>query len=111
VQDPDARIIRLEGDDKVPATRQHGDVAARRVGPSRVDIGGVEGSGVLGDDVEVVAVEVDGVRDGEGCLDDEVVPWVRAVDVQGIIACRGCLPVEDLKKGGVRPIYLPRAAV
>ena len=111
VQDPDARIIRLEGDDKVPASRQHGDVAARRVGPSRVDRGGVEGSVVLGDEVEVVAMEMDGVRDGEGCLDDEVVPWVRAVDVQGIRACRGCLPVEDLKNGGVRPIYLPGVAV
>jgi len=76
VQEPDTRVIRLEGDDKVPTTRKHGDVAARRVGPSRIDLGGVEGSCVLGDEVEVVAVEMDGVRDGEGCLDDEVVPWV-----------------------------------
>jgi len=61
VQEPDARVIRLEGDDKVSGSRQHGDVAARRVGPSRVDRGGVESSSTLGDEVEVVAVEVDGV--------------------------------------------------
>ena len=77
---PRPRVVRRERDRKPPAAGQEGDVAARRVLP-REACGrglGVELPVAAAEDVEVVAVEVDWVRDRDGgagwLLDDPVGP-------------------------------------
>lgn len=76
---PRAGIVRDERDDQVARCRQHSDVPARRVLVLE-GLGIVEDAGAGAEDVEVVAVQVDRVRDGRGDgrhgLDDPVGPGV-----------------------------------
>jgi hypothetical protein len=76
VHKPGARVIRLKGDNDPPASREHGNVPARGVLAAKaVDVPRlVENVARLGErggvrraaeDHEVVAVQVEGVREGE----------------------------------------------
>ena len=62
VEEPDARVVGAEGDGNVAGAGEEGDVAAGRVFVVELsvgEVGCVEGDGLLGEDDEVVAVEVD----------------------------------------------------
>lgn len=73
---PGARVVGGEGEDQVAARRQGGHVAARGVGEGEAGRRAVPDAGAGLEDVEVVAVEVDGVGNGDGgvVLDPPVVP-------------------------------------
>lgn len=66
VDEPSAWVVELEGDGEVAVAGQGGDVTAGWVG--EVELAGAFDVGAcgLGDDPEVVAVEVDGVEETEG---------------------------------------------
>lgn len=76
VHDPEARVVGGEGDEEVAAGRKRGRVATGRVVELQARRGAVPDAGAGSDDVEVVAVEVDGVGEGdEGAgLDPPEVP-------------------------------------
>lgn len=66
VDEPSARVVELEGDGEVAVAGQGGDVTAWWVG--EIELGGAFDVGAcgLGDDPEVVTVEVDGVKETGG---------------------------------------------
>lgn len=59
VEEPGARVVGLEGDDDDAVGGEEGDVAARGVVQVEGGDGAVEGGGGLGEEDEVVAVEVE----------------------------------------------------
>lgn len=67
---PYAGIVRLERQRDVAVARQEDDIAARRVGEGEIERVGalVIGRVGLGEDGEVVAVQVDGVAGGDLAL-------------------------------------------
>lgn len=95
MHEPNPRVIRLEADNQVPVRGQHGHISPRRVLCIDGVVIGIEFRGALGEDDEVVAVEMEGMRDGDGVavrdtrgivksLDDEENPIiVCAVDEEG----------------------------
>ena len=97
VHEPHARVVGLEADDQVPVHGQHGHVPARRVLRAEGVVACVEGGAALGQDDEVVPVQVDrvcggdgaavrGVDEGKEAFDDEVDPvGVGAVDGDGSV--------------------------
>ena len=66
--EPGAGVIQQKGNGQVAARGQGGDVAAHGVFSLEVGVLDVEGSALLGEDPEVVAVEVDGVVDSGGVV-------------------------------------------
>ncbi|TKW55332.1 hypothetical protein CTA1_12764 [Colletotrichum tanaceti] len=104
VHQPGARVVRVPGHDEVAGGRQHGGVAAGRVVRLERHVARV-GPLALGEDPEVVAVQVDGVRDGEGGLDDEVDPLVGLVELDdGLLLLPGLVAVDDGLEGRVAPV-------
>lgn len=59
VHEPRTRVVGIEHNDGVSRRWKHGYVAARRVGEVGGRGIGIEGSGALGEDVEIVAMEMD----------------------------------------------------
>lgn len=104
VQEPDAGVVGAEGDGDVAGAGQEGDVAAGRVFVvefSVGEVGCVEGDGLLGEDYEVVAVEVDlggccqlGVvlGGGEGRGEEGLTGWDTGKNFRELI----CLETEAL---------------
>jgi len=67
---PGPWIIRNEGNDQVAACREHGYVPTRWVGEvKRGGCGGSKRSGIGAEEVEIMAVEMDGVCYSAGVLD------------------------------------------
>lgn len=104
VHEPGTRVVGLESEHQVSTTRKHGHITTRGVG--RVEGRGGVGisTGSLGEDEEVVAVEMDWVRNGVGGLDDEVGPLVGSgeLDDTGLVGPVG-FAVVDLEKRGIGP--------
>lgn len=99
VHQPDTWVVGVESDNEVSGTGQHGDVAAGCVDGLQRD-GGVVGARGLGEDPEVVAVEVDGVGEADGVLDDEVHPDIGLVEVDDVLlGGEGVVASEDLFDG------------
>ena len=62
VQEPDAWVVGFEGDSEVAGAWKEGDVSTGRVfvvEHAVCEVGFVEGDDLLGEDYEVVAVEMD----------------------------------------------------
>lgn len=62
VQEPDARIVGFECDGDVPGAREEGYISTGRVLVVELavcEVGFVEGDGLLGENYEVMAVEMD----------------------------------------------------
>ena len=62
VQEPDAGVVGFEGDGDVAGAGEEGYVSTRRVFVVKhtvYEMGFIEGDGLLGEDYEVVAVEMD----------------------------------------------------
>lgn len=80
VHEPGAGVVRDEGQHEVPAGGEHGDITARRVLVIEC-LAVVEDARARTEDVEVVAVQVDRMRegrcDGWDRLDDPIRPGVR----------------------------------
>lgn len=67
VQEPRARVVQAERDGEVAVGGENGGVAPGRVGRVEKGVGAsVPGSALLRQEPEVVAVQVDGVRDAGG---------------------------------------------
>jgi len=94
VHEPSAWVVGREREHDPALAGQEGDVATRWVGEVEVaHVGGlVEDAGASAEDVEVVAVEVDRVRDGDfgavGLLDDPVGPLRWGVSLM-LLAANG----------------------
>lgn len=101
---PRPGVIGLERKDQVPGRGQHGGVSAGRVRRVQRRRRGGIGARALGEDEEVVAVQVDGVGHGLVGLDDEVGPFVGVGELDdGVGGVEGGGVVEDLLEGGVGP--------
>lgn len=93
VHQPHAGIIRREGEHEPAAAGHGGGVAAGRGGEVERSVGGRgwvcgELPASLAEDEEVVAVQVDGVRDWRAScelLDDPVVPHARIQRRDGVV--------------------------
>lgn len=104
VHEPGARVISLPSHDEVSRGGKHSGIATGRVASVEGDGAGV-GSGALCEDEEVVAVEMNGVGDGEGGLDDKVDPLVGLVELDdGVVVLPGGVAVDDGLKGRVGPV-------
>lgn len=119
VDEPCTGVVQLEGDGEVAVTREGSDVTTRRV--DHVQGGDVAGphAGVLAEDEEVVAVQVDGVVDAEAGVvlndeDDELGRGDigRALHDDDVVVGREVgLVVHDAGQGGVFPVNLQAAVV
>lgn len=119
VDEPCTGVVKLEGDGEVAVARESSDVTARRV--DQVEFGGVAGphAGVLAEDEEVVAVQVDGVEDTKAGVilndkDDELGGGDigSALHNDDIVVGREVsLAVHDAGQSGVLPVNLQAAVV
>lgn len=112
VQQPGARVVRLEANDEVACARQDGRVSSQRV--IRVELGDARqvNAGSLGEDEEVVAVQVDWMGDGQQAVYDEVEDNVGVGQLNDSVVPLECrLPVEDLRECRVPPVDFRRGAV
>lgn len=105
VDDPGARVVELKGDGEVAAGGEVGGVAADGVDGVEGRLVG-EGGGVLREDPEVVAVEVDGVVDADAqraAVDDEAEPLGGVCEGGGLLYRGGVGFVSHflLLQGGV----------
>ena len=97
MHEPYPRVVGLKSDDQVPIDRQHGDVPPRRILGNDGIIACIERVAALGEDDEVMPVQVDGMRGRDGvavrsiaerkdALNDEVDPIIiGTVDEDGCI--------------------------
>lgn len=103
MHEPHAGVIVEKRNHEVSARRQHSSISARRVLQVQGDVGRV-GAEALGEDVEVEAVQVDGVRDVEGRFDGDVGPRVGLGEVDhGVGAVEG-VALVDFEERRVRPV-------
>ena len=77
VQEPGARVVQAERDGEVAVGRENGGVAPGRIGRVEGVGASVPGSTLLRQEPEVVAVQVDGVRDAGGRAGLSV--WIEGV--------------------------------
>lgn len=104
VHEPGTRVVGLEGHDEVAGGGKHSSISSGRVGGVEGDGAGV-GAGALSQDEEVVTVKVDGVRDGQSGLDDEVDPLVCLGELDNsIIGLPAGGAVDDLEERRVGPV-------
>lgn len=84
VHEPRARVVELEGEREVAVARERGRVPARRVLDVEARRVAVEDARGLGQDPEVVAVEVDRVGDAARVSGDPTCVYVRRLGYQGM---------------------------
>lgn len=134
VHQPDARVVRLPGQDEVAAGREHGHVAADGVVQVQRHVGRRVGPRALRQDEEVVAVKVNPERsryvsfslnkfrclfsqylrvsDCERGLNDNVEPLVGRGEVDdGVVVLESVGAIQDLHEGGVGPVGEQRRGV
>jgi len=110
MEKPDTRVISLKSNNHITPSRQHRDITTWGVGPPRAErsFSSVKGAITLVQDVEIVAVKVDRMREANGnLLDDKVVPFMVGQFDNVVLGRVGSGGLEKLK-GRVIPVDVGR---
>jgi hypothetical protein len=109
---PSARIITLKRQDQTPTIRQHGHISPHGIHKVQLrDHGFGELTAELSENVEIVTVKMDGVRETTGVLESEEMEFVLLAEIDDVFTNGGVtrgsefgeVAIENVFDGWVRP--------
>lgn len=104
MHEPDARVVSLKGDNQMPGSWEHRNITTHGVGPVYRRARLVESAGALGENVEIMSVQMDRMSDTQCRLNNQIVHLVSRGKVQNVVVSGVAIAIEQLEQCGIGPV-------